>query len=143
MPDFSQLLSKPLDDVKRPKVLPPGTYFGMVKSYELGESSEKKTPYVRINFALSHAGDDVDQAELTDIELGKRTPRTDFYLTPDADWRLKEFLESCHIDTKGRTFQSTLPDCVNSPVIIDMVQRINQQRPTDPPFNDIKSVKGT
>jgi len=142
MPDFSQLLSKPLDEVKRPPALPAGTYYGTIKSYELGESSEKKTPYVRMHLTLSHAGEDVDQADLNGIDLNKKQLRADFYLTQDADWRLKEFLESCHIDTKGRTFQSSLPDCVNAPVQMYVTQRLNQRSPTDPPFNEVKILAG-
>jgi len=142
MPDFSQLLSKPLDEVKRPTALPQGTYFGSVKSYELGESSEKKTPFVKVHFTLSHAGDDVDQTELNGVDLAKRQLNTSFYLTPDADWRLKEFLESCKIDTRGRTFQSTLPDCINAPVMLDVVQRLNSRNPTDPPFSEVKTARG-
>jgi len=142
MANFSDLLSKPLDEVIRPPALPAGTYFGSVKNYELGESSEKKTPYVRFNFATSHAGPEIEPSDLEGVDLSKKQLRSDFYLTPDAEWRLKEFLESLGFDTKGRTFASLLPDTINSPVMMDVTQRLNQRNPTDPPFNEVRSVKG-
>src|SRR5690349_2604108 len=59
MPDFTQLLKRPLNDVKRPDTLPQGTYHGMVLNYEIGESKEKKTPYVRFNCRITGPGDDI------------------------------------------------------------------------------------
>lgn len=142
MPDFSTLLSKPLDSIKRPPPLPAGTYMGTIKSYEALESKEKKTPYIRFNLNLVSPGQDIDPNDLNGIDLSKRQLRRDFFLTPDAEYRLKEFLESLGIDTKGRTFQSTLPDSLNQAVQIEVVQRLNQDEPTAPPFNDVKSVSG-
>lgn len=140
MANFSDLLSKPLDDVARPPALPAGTYYGAIKNYELLESSEKKTPFVRFNCSISHAGDEVDPSDLVGIDLNKKSLRVDFYLTPDAEWRLKEFLEALGFDTKGRTFASILPDTVNSPIMMDVISRPNTRTPTDPPFNEVRSA---
>ena len=49
MVDFSALLSKPADEIKRPPALPAGTYKGIIKTHKFDESSEKKTPYVRFD----------------------------------------------------------------------------------------------
>lgn len=142
MPDFANLLSKPLDEVKRPQAIPAGTYNAMIKSYEAAESKEKKTPYIRFHFTITGPGADVNAADLDGVDLSKKQLRRDFFITPDAEYRLKEFIESCHIDTRGRTFQSTLPDMVNQPVLLEVVQRLNKDRPTDPPFNDVADCKG-
>jgi hypothetical protein len=142
MPDFSSLLSKPVDDIKRPASLPAGTYFGTVKNFEVGESQEKKTPFVRFNFTLTHAGPDIDPADMAEVDLSKKQLRQDYYITPDAEYRLKEFLESMKIPSKGRTFQSMLPDAISQPVMLDVVQQLNQKDPTAPPYNNVRSCKG-
>lgn len=142
MPNFQELLSRPLDEIKRPPALPPGTYFGSIKSYEPGASSQKKTPFVKFHLAVSHAGDDVTAEDLAGIELGKKQLSKDFYLTADAEWRLKEFLVSLGIETTGRTFQSTLPETIGKAVMMDVRQRMNAQKPEDPAFNDVADVKG-
>lgn len=71
--DFKTLLSKPLDEIKRPPALPAGTYHGIVQKYEFGESDKNKTPFVRFTFTIAMAGEDIDPSELEGIDLGKRT----------------------------------------------------------------------
>lgn len=140
MPDFGTLLSKPLDDVKKPAPLPAGTYHGRVLSYEPMESREKKTPYIRFHIAVSHAGDDIDPELITGVDLTKRQLRRDYFLTPDAEWRLKEFIQSCGVPTTGRSFNETLPELQNASVIISVTQRPG--RDGDEFFNDIDNLKG-
>lgn len=140
--DFSQLLSKPLDEVKRPPPLPAGTFYATVKNYEPGESKNKKTPFIRFNFTLTGPGPEHSAEDMQGVDLSKKALFRDYYLTPDADWRLKDFLSSMGIDTAGRTFASTLPESINQPVILDVAQRPNPEKPTDPPFNDVKDCKG-
>jgi hypothetical protein len=140
--DFRQLLNRPTDDIKRPKPLPAGTYHGLVKSYEFGESAQKKTPYVRFALTLNSAGDDVDQEELAEIELSSKQLSTDFYLTDNSLYRLKEFLESVGVATEGRSLGECIPDSVNVSVIIDVTQDLNQKDPSAPPYNNVKSIKG-
>lgn len=138
--DFKQLLSKPLDDVKKPPPLPAGTYFGAITKWEFGESPEKKTPYVRFFFLLQSPGPDIDVNELTGVDLAKRSPRKDFYITPDAEWRLKEFIESAGASTAGRSFASAIPDLQNRPVIIEVTQRSSKDGKDI--YNDVGEVKG-
>lgn len=138
--DFRQLLSKPLDDVKKPPALPAGSYRGAITKFEYGQSKEKKTPYVRFFFLLQAPGADISPDQLDGIDLAKRSPRKDFYITPDAEWRLKEFLESCGVSTAGRTFGSSIPDTLNLPVLIEMTQRNSPDGKEI--YNDVGDVKG-
>src|ERR1044071_3879964 len=89
--DFRHLLQKPVGSAKKPKPFPVGTYTGKIDKYELGESSEKKTPYCRLFVTPLAAGEGVDQGQLatSEIELGKRQIRKDYYLTDDALWRFQ------------------------------------------------------
>jgi len=140
MVDFKSLLSRPTDDIKKPLALPAGTYYAMIKGYELGESKQKKTPFVRFNFTLTGPGEDISPEDLEGVDLGKKALRTDFYLTPDSEYRLKDFIESIGIPTQGRTFFELLPECASKDVLLDVTQR-NSDDGADV-FNDVAKVKG-
>lgn len=140
--NFKDLLSTKLDDVKAPSALPEGTYHGNISSFEYGDNNKNKTPYVRFALKFTHTSDDVDEKDLADIDLSSRKLSTDFYLTPDARWRLKEFLVSLGLKTDGSSFDELIPEVVGQSVIAYVTQRFNPERPDDPPRNNIKSVKG-
>lgn len=126
--DFRSLLNKKADEAKRPPILPAGTYDGIIKDFVLGESADKKTPYVRFNAKITGPTDDIDPEDLIDpvdnqpIDPAGRNFRSDFWLTEDADWRLTEFLQSCGIDTAGRSFGELLPEAKNASVLIQINQ---------------------
>ena len=126
MPDFSQLLSQNLDEVKKPPIWPAGTYLGVITKHEYGESSQKKTPFVRFFAKVQSAGPDIEQDALTGIDLSKREWRTEFYITPDANWRLKEFLAALGVPTEHRTLGECIPEALNLPVLMNIVQRPSQ-----------------
>ena len=140
--NFKDLLSTKLDDVKAPSALPEGTYHGSITSFEYGDNNKNKTPYVRFALKFHSASDDVDPKDLADIDLSSRKLSTDFYLTPDARWRLKEFLVSLGLKTDGSSFDELIPEAVGGSVIAYVTQRFNPERPEDPPRNNIKTVKG-
>lgn len=124
--NFQALLSKPLDSVKRPPVKPAGTYFATVDSYKFDESRQKKTPFVRFVFKGMNPGQDIDVSQLrnddgTPMDLSKWTPHFDFYLTDNSDYRLKEALEACGINTAGRTFAETIPEMQGKQVMLTCV----------------------
>ncbi len=151
MPDFTQLLKRPLNDIKRPDTLPQGNYHGMVLNYEIGESKEKKTPYVRFNCRITGPGDDVPQEMLqhsdgTSIDVTKKRISSDFYLTDDSYYRIKEALESMGIDTADRDLSQTLPETLNQPVLLSVTLKpSNRQVPGAPPefFNNCDRLVGT
>lgn len=138
--NFRDLLSKPLDTVERPKPLPAGTFHGAVKSYELKESNEKKTPFVEFTLTVQAPGEDVDSDELTGVDLSKKSLRARFFLTADAEYRLKEFIASLGIPTAGRSFGETLPETISQAVLIDVVQR--QSPDGQEIFNEVAKVRG-
>lgn len=138
--DFSKLLSKPADDIEKPKPLPAGTYNGSVAKYEFAESKEKKTPFVRFMLSVSSAGPDIEPESIEGIDLSKKQLRRDFYLTDDAMYRLKEFLESLGISSPGRAIGEMIPEALNCGVIIEVTQRSSQDGSEI--YNDVGSVKG-
>jgi hypothetical protein len=142
MVDFRNLLNVKLDDIAPPKALPAGTYHGSISKFEVGDNNKNKTPYVRIHLNFTQAGADIPAEDLADIDLSQKKMTRDFFLTPDARYRLKELIASCGIMTEGRAFDETLPELVNQPVLIEVTQRLNTEDPAAPPRNDVKSIKG-
>jgi hypothetical protein len=129
-----------MDDVKRPVPLPAGTFHGVVGKHSFGESRNKKTPFVAYELGLQTAGDDVDESQMEGIELAKKSFQVTYYLTEDALYRLKEFLESVGIACEGRAIGECIPEAVNSRVLVAVTQR-NSEDGTQI-FNDIGSVRG-
>jgi hypothetical protein len=110
--DFTSLLSKNIDNVERPKPLPIGSYQFQIARYEFGESREKKTPFIRFFNRPAQPMDDVD-TELLPPNWNEREVRLDFYLTDEAIYRLKDFLEHLGLRISGRTFDTVIPETLN------------------------------
>lgn len=130
--DFRSLLAQPLDDVKRPQPLPAGDYNGVIKSFEFMESSKKKTPFVRFHLGITAPGEDVIAQEsevLKGIDLAKKQINGDYFFTDDAKYRLKDFLESCNINTAGRTWDETIPEAINQQVMMTLALEPDQNDP--------------
>lgn len=143
-PDFRTLLQTTnLDDVQRPKVLPTGTYKGTIIKFEYGQSSQKQTPYVRYFVRPDEARDDVDQEALEGINLSQRSLRRDFFLTADALYRLKEFLEGLGIETAGQSLGALIPLAVNHDVLISVIHREGRAEPGEAPevYAEVASMK--
>ena len=114
--DFEQLLGQQISEVEPPRLFPTGPYSAVLGKYETGKSSQKNTPYVRFPVKLTGAMEGVDEQEFEDAggmeKLMTRSPlRLDFYMTPDASFRLRQFLEnSLELDIHNRSFDSLLPE---------------------------------
>ena len=142
MPDFSTLLSKSLDAVKKAPPLDAGNYPGVITGYEPGESREKKTPYVRFNLKLTgwpEGGEPQKRDDGTAMDLAGKTLRRDYFLTEDALWRLKEFLEDLGMNTAGQTFMDLLPKTIGENVLVEVKQYLGQDNSVG---NDVVSLKG-
>jgi hypothetical protein len=130
MTEFSSLLGHKVDDAKPPPPLPAGMYMLQVTGYELGTSSgEKKTPRVRVHFGILEAGEDVDPALLQDVDITKKALRDDMWLTPDALYRLGDFLNALGCHTEGRTFDQVLPEAKGKTIWGKVIQEPEQKGP--------------
>lgn len=109
--NFAALLSKSADEVEKPKTMPMGTYTFAVLEHEMGESSQKKTPFVQFTVSPRAALEDVDEEALAEVKDWQgRKMRVTFYLTDDSIFRLKDFMEHCGIDLSGRTLAEGIPE---------------------------------
>lgn len=145
MPDFSKLLQKPVTSAERPKPKAAGTYDGLVFKYEFGESQKKKTPYVRFHINNVSPGPEVDQEEnvRNGVDLTKWQPYRDFFLTEDSIYRLREFIESCHIAVDGRSFNETIPEVVGKPVKFEAVNTTSSEPGKDAAtFTNVGDIVG-
>lgn len=133
---FESILDIPADEVERPQPMPVGTYDVVVRGlYEQGESSQKKTPFVRFTYTFVAAGEDVDEEELaailTDKEgnvhpIKEKTIKDTYYTTPDAMFRLTDALENMGIDAEGKTIRQCLADTPNASLRIMVGHRSSE-----------------
>jgi len=124
VPNFSHLLRKPVSDAKKPPVLPEGTYYGQITKHDLGESAQKKTPFLQWSGTYTHAEDSVDLRDEAGEPIVLEGKRFQFshYLTEDSLYRLREFLESCGLETEGRSFEELIPQAIGKSVMLEIIQ---------------------
>lgn len=143
MPNFADLLNKPSGQAKKPPVLDAGDYPGVIKGHEMGESSQKKTPYVRFNLGLIGWPEGAEaqiKEDGTPIDLAGKSLRRDFFLTDDALWRLDQFLrDELGLELEGRSYAEVLPETTGSQVLIEVRQGMNQQ--TNDLFNEVAGLR--
>ncbi len=125
---FESILDTPATEVDRPKPLPAGTYDAIVKGLpEYGESSQKKTPFVRFTLGITSAGEDVDTDELEEMGgIADKTIKSTYYTTPDALFRLTDFLEHCGIEAEGKTVRQMIDETPNASVRLVVGHRASE-----------------
>lgn len=135
--NFQELLGKTAASAERPPVPPVGHYVATALRFEVGESSKKKTPFVRIFFRLEGPKDDVDpdllQAYLQRGPIGAKAYHRDFYMTEDAEFMLREFFEkSLKWDIGNQTYRELLAQLpTNLPTLqVEISHRASDQDPS-------------
>lgn len=138
--DVRSLLQTPDSEIKRPKPLPNGHYFGSVTTYGFDTAkNENKTPFCRVNFKLEGPGDDVDEDEVSDIDFSRRELRKDFFVTPDALYRLRDFVNALIGEDPSRLLDDKLPDIKGQRVLIQVTSRTDRNDP-EIVYNDVGKV---
>lgn len=109
--DLSNLLGKRSDEIEKPKPLPIGNYGWLIKSHEIVESSQKKTPGVQFTVQPFEAKDDVDEDLLAEVkEPFKKQMKLTFWITEDSLWRLNDFLQMLELGGNGETLEELIPE---------------------------------
>lgn len=133
MTDFSALLDKPLDDYERPKPLPVGSYVATVGQVKYDKTTgEKQTPYAEFPIVPTEAMPDVDQDALAAALNGK--PLTEFalkqtfYLTENAMFRLKEFVQAAGVQ-EGIPASEQIQQAIGQQVVITIKHTPNKKDP--------------
>lgn len=131
-PNFASILDEAPTEVIRPKTTPAGTYLCIVGNWTRGTSSKKKTPFIQFELRPVQALDDVDPAELGDIDLTDRKFSITFYTTPDAIFMMDQFHTNCGLDLAKLGKVSRLDRCdqvANSEVLAVVEHEISEQDP--------------
>lgn len=128
--NFNDLLSTQVDQAERPKPLPPGTYTFIIQGQPKFDrtKSDKETPFIEWQATPVQAHGDVDQTLLSQVkDWNKRGLRLTFYLTEDAKFRLREFMEKLGLSVQGRTFAEVLPEVVNQQFVAAVKHEVAQK----------------
>lgn len=137
MTDLRSLLDTKGSEFERPPLLPVGTYGSTVLAREFGKSSKKQTPYVRFSYGNLRPGDDVEMEDLEGVDLGKRTMRSDFYLTENAVFMLREHAELLGIDTE-QSLGEIIEEVVGKDVNLYIAQVPSTREGSSDMFNEIR-----
>lgn len=130
-PNFQSILSDSPTEVLRPPMTPIGTYLCVVGDWESGQSSQKKTPFIKFNLKPIAPMQDVDEDALKEIGglEGKRLSIT-FYITDEAVFMLDQFHENCGIDLGDGTSRAARNDEVrNAQVLATVEHEIDRNNP--------------
>jgi len=126
MANFQDILNRPSEEIKPMPTLPMGSYHTIVVGLpEQGESSKKKTPFLKFTHKIIAALDDVDPDAINEFQAdgetisGQEVDNT-FYITDKSANMLKEFLINCGVDLAGKSLAEGLDDVPNSEVIINI-----------------------
>lgn len=137
--NWQDILNAKPEEAKKPEPLPPGTYIGVIESHEFGESSQKKTPYVRYKVKLIAPGEDVDRDAFNTFggteKLSKTSRDLDYYMSDDARYRHTEFLQNaCKINVTGRGWAECIDETRGKQLLCQVSQEI-EKRPPNAPAN--------
>lgn len=114
---FESILDTPSMDVARPRPVPQGHYLTMVRGQPNYGAAKTGTQFVEFTMQPLEADEDVDledlKATLTKasgdvVPLTERSLRLTFYLTEDAVWRLRKFLNDLGIEEMNGKKKLTL-----------------------------------
>lgn len=119
MANISEILNRKVEDTEAPKPLPQGSYHCVVKGHpEQGESSKKKTPFLKFALNILAPMDDVPADELEEYgEVKGKTIDAVYYTTDGALFMLRDFLESLGLDIDGKSYGVCIDESPNCEVI--------------------------
>lgn len=115
MASFEEILNKPSSEIKAPQAYPVGTYHCIVDGPPTpGKSSQKQTDFLQFKFKILSPMQDVDAAQAAEHQIAGKTITTDYYITENAAWRLKEFLvEHLGIEETNSSGEKSLKEMVS------------------------------
>lgn len=114
-----------------------GDYPGRILRYTFGESSQKKTPYVRFTIALTGEWpEEVPEEDREGIELAGKTRDVDFFLTEDALYRLADLQKA--LGFSDGSLEENIAKMIGCDVVAHIVPEINQT--TQESFSRIRGL---
>jgi hypothetical protein len=140
--NFRELLSKPTDAVERPRPLADGHYVGKFTRHEFGTSRNKQTPYARFFVSPREEMSDVAEGANTGMDLTKKELYKDYYITPDALYRLSDMLDATLGKQTGRSFDQRIPETRDLDIMFQVTHRdvVDDNGEVVNTFNDIGTI---
>ncbi len=128
MANISDILNRKVEETEAPKPLPVGSYNCIVKGHpEQGESSKKKTPFLKFTLQITSPREDVDEDAIKEYgEVVGKTIDAIYYTTDDALFMLRDFLESLGLDIQGKSYSVCIDESPNCEVIAYVKQEPSQ-----------------
>ncbi len=124
---FSELLNKPIGDIKAPPHQPGGSYAAVVTGMKQ-DKTDKGTETIEYTVRLLEAKEDVDAAALAQVENWRNRDFTiTFYLTEAAAPRLTEFLIN-HVGLDANvTLDSAINQVINQSVGVFFKEQLSKK----------------
>ncbi len=118
--NFNAILDKKAEEIERRKKVPESSaYLGNIIKTSLGESNQKKTPFLAVSMVILDGGQDVSQEALAEVGgtvVGLKITEK-FYLTEDALGRLLDFAEKhVGLEISGRSLREIVEALPNNQV---------------------------
>lgn len=123
--DFNSILDMPVEEIKARPPMPIGLFDFRIKSSEPFTSTQKKTPGVRFIVVPFNAVE-TDLEALAASGGFDREMKLDFYITPDASPRLKEFLVE-HCKVEGSTLREMIANSLNQGFRANVISEVSQK----------------
>ncbi len=97
---FASILDKPATEIEPPKLMPVGTYVGVVQGLpRIDKSSKKQTEFVEFTIKYLQPTEDVDAEALAEAGgVAEKTIKATFYITENSAFMLKEFLKNLGLE---------------------------------------------
>lgn len=135
--NFRELLKVPSDQLSRPKPLPTGHYVGKIKGHTFGKSKRKQTPYLRFAIVLIAPTSDV-MGSLEGIDLSRKELMKDFFITPEAVYRLGDALDAI-LGQSSKPIEERISETRDVYVLCDVKDRLNEDGSVSE-YNDVGDV---
>jgi hypothetical protein len=137
MPNFTDVLSIQLEDIKPLKPLPAGQYLALINDYETTQKGKNNTSCIVFKLRLMQALDQtpafqeqlydaLDGRSLNDIPISHI-----LWLTPDSMYRTKIFFED-HLGIRGMAINQALANAVGKQLIVTIGHYVIE-RENEPP----------
>lgn len=141
MADFSSYLNVQIDSIEAPKPLPEGHYFAITTNpgWETVESSQKKTPMLKVTFELQSAAEDVDPGLLPENGVAGKKLSTNFILNNESGPHFARQMmeEAMGLPVAGLSLGEGLQQIAGQPVKLYITQR---QLDDGTLINDVKKI---
>jgi len=138
--DPTSLLRPSAKTTLPPPCIPADLYPGVIKSYEIAQSSNGN-PLLRLPVGLLDWPDSIAEADRVQktedgdsipIDLGRKQMRKDFFLTPAAYFRLENFLVAMGFDIEtdaegNKDYETPVSQLIGKKVNVEVQRILNRQ----------------